>query len=134
MHTWVIAAALIVLIMLARWAADNRFLTECEPRPSVVCPNVSEERLVVDDDDLHRYVAVIQVKPVAAQVTTVTALTFVPDDSPWFIPRRSPVAFVNPAVLAAETMRRGSELAAGFRFVAPGVVEGGTIVWRKGGG
>ncbi len=44
------------------------------------------------------------------------ALTFVPDDTPWFIPRPRLTALVNPAAIAAMRTACADELPAGFRF------------------
>src|SRR5262249_3311882 len=106
------------LIVLARW--DNR--TECSPRPAAICPDVTEARLLADNDDAHRNPSIVQVKPgAAAQVATSTAVTFVPDDEPWIVPRSVQARFVNPAAIAVMRMGYADELPAGFRFGA-GVV------------
>lgn len=119
MHAWLIAAALIVLIALARWEAENR-LADCAPKPAIICPNVTEERLLADDDDVHRHLGldVVQLKLATAQVATPTAVTFVPDEESWFAPRPMQATFVNPAVIAAMQMGYADELPAGFRFGA----------------
>ena len=121
--TTVIAALLflMVIVFLTRVFDGGRWNAWATGAARI---NATAELLAPPDEEAHRHLQVVHLQQAESGVEQQTTPSIALDDSPWFVVHPRPVDdwSINPAVLATITMLGGSELPAGFRFVAPGIM------------